>query len=405
MKTRKARRTGNVLVLSAVMMGVMFAMVALAVDVGYIQVARTQMQASADAAALAAALELRNEDQLRNVMEAYEPDPFYLGYQAWNAAESFSRENRVDGTEMFLDPLNDVTIGYISSGSQMDAGIVDHFNAVTVQVSKTPGQNGQVALFFAGLLGVDGYSGQMDATAMFLDNISGFRVMPGETAGILPFAFDQDLWTDLIDNGAGNDDFAVESAWNEETQEWEFTVENRTELGLWGDGIREVNLFPTDSGAPGNFGTIDIGAPSNGTPILRRQIEVGLNAEDVSYYPDNELKIDPETGILALNGDTGISGGMASSLEAIIGKPRIVPLYRQVSGNGSNAVYEIVKFVGVRVMEVDLTGGMNSNKRLILQPAVVSIPGAIRATNADGDPETPENQKSQFVYSPVYLIR
>ena len=53
-KTRKSRR-GIIAVLSAVLFIVMLAMVAFAVDVGYMDVVRTQLQASADSAALAAA--------------------------------------------------------------------------------------------------------------------------------------------------------------------------------------------------------------------------------------------------------------------------------------------------------------------------------------------------------------
>ena len=52
-KYRPPRRRGAIAVLSAFLMVGMLAMVALAIDVGYLQVARTQLQQSADAAALA----------------------------------------------------------------------------------------------------------------------------------------------------------------------------------------------------------------------------------------------------------------------------------------------------------------------------------------------------------------
>src|SRR5687768_10805693 len=53
------RRRGNVLVLSAVLMIVMMAMVAFAVDVGYICLMRGELQRAVDAAALAGAAELQ----------------------------------------------------------------------------------------------------------------------------------------------------------------------------------------------------------------------------------------------------------------------------------------------------------------------------------------------------------
>ncbi|MCA9266954.1 MAG: hypothetical protein KDA41_00710, partial [Planctomycetales bacterium] len=64
MRRSLRRRKGNVLVLSAVLMVMMVAMLAFAVDVGYIYVSRTQLQRSADAAAMAAAWELIDEDAI-----------------------------------------------------------------------------------------------------------------------------------------------------------------------------------------------------------------------------------------------------------------------------------------------------------------------------------------------------
>jgi hypothetical protein len=66
-------------------------------------------------------------------------------------------------------------------------------------------------------------------------------------------------------------------------------------------------------------------------------------------------------------------------------------------GPGNNAQYTIVKWVGVRIMEVKLTGPMNQ-KRVIVQPATIVTKGAIPA--APGDPQT-----STQVYSPPWIVR
>src|SRR6188768_3651839 len=58
---RRARR-GNIIVLSAVLMVAMMAMIAFAVDLGYLYNARTEMQRAADASAIAACWELIDED-------------------------------------------------------------------------------------------------------------------------------------------------------------------------------------------------------------------------------------------------------------------------------------------------------------------------------------------------------
>src|SRR5688500_13904492 len=61
-RIRRHRRKGNILVLAAVMMVVMIAFVAFAVDVGYLYTCRNELQRSADAAAIAAAWELVDPD-------------------------------------------------------------------------------------------------------------------------------------------------------------------------------------------------------------------------------------------------------------------------------------------------------------------------------------------------------
>ncbi len=393
MKSRRQRRSGNILVLAAFMMIIMMAGLALAVDLGYIQVIRTQMQGATDAAALAATLELIDAESLTGFSE-----PTAVVSRVRLAAGQFSGLNKVGGESPAVS-FEDVVIGYIQDPSdpnvQMDFSDPSRFNAVQIRLRRTAEQNGEVPLYFARALGFDSYAGQTQATAVFLDNIAGFRIpAPGQALGILPFAFDQALWNAMM-AGAGNDDFSP--VWNDDTGAWD--------TAPVADGIREINLFPQEVGAPGNFGTINIGANNNSTNTLRRQIEVGLTAEDMSHYPNGELMIDDITGTLDLTGDTGISAGMESALQAIIGQPRIVPLYRQVSGVGTNATYEIVKFVGVRVLEVDLRGGLETDKRLVLQPANVTIPGAIRATVVDPINPSPEEQRSQFVYSPVWLIQ
>lgn len=68
-----------------------------------------------------------------------------------------------------------------------------------------------------------------------------------------------------------------------------------------------------------------------------------------------------DNGELFLNGDTGISAGVKNELASIKGEPKLIPLFNQVNGPGNNATYSIVKFVGVRLMQVKLTGKTDIN--------------------------------------------
>ena len=180
-------------------------------------------------------------------------------------------------------------------------------------------------------------------------------------------------------NGGGSDDFK----WDEGTQS----------IVSGHDGVREINLYPQGTGSPGNRGTVDIGGSNNSTADIARQIVHGVSQSDLDKI-GGELKLDT-SGKLYLNGDTGISAGVKDELASIRGKARIIPIFNTVVGPGNNATYTIVKFAGVRILDVKLTGAM-SGKRVIIQPAKVVTDGAIANTNG-----TP----SYTIYSPPCLVR
>ncbi|HYH63603.1 MAG TPA: hypothetical protein VD866_02790, partial [Urbifossiella sp.] len=106
---------------------------------------------------------------------------------------------------------------------------------------------------------------------------------------------------------------------------------------------------------------------SNGTPELVRQILNGPNAADFAHK-DFAAKVSADGALRApvvLGADPGISAGVESAFESIIGQRRIVTLYSTADGNGNNTVYEIVGFAAVTVVAVDLRG---NPKRVWVQP-------------------------------------
>ena len=139
---------------------------------------------------------------------------------------------------------------------------------------------------------------------------------------------------------------------------------------------------------------MDIGSSNNSTNDIARQILDGVSPEDMEYH-GGKLEFD-DHGELELNGDTGISAGVKDELESIKGQPRVIPIFRMVEGPGNNAQYTIVKFCGVRIVNVKLTGQM-SGKRVIIQPANICLRGAIPAPD--------DVPRSQYVFSPVWLVR
>jgi Flp pilus assembly protein TadG len=379
------RRRGNVLVLTAFLMIVMVAFIAFALDLGYLQNARGELQKSADAAAMAAAWELIDDGSWLG--EINMTDNIVA---ARNRAIQFAGLNEVCASAPALDPnyansqSGDVVVGYLADTSNYEAPLdttdPTKYNAVQVRVRRTSTQNGEVPMFWGRALGLDSVASEAIATAVLMKNIGGFRTPPeGETLEILPFALDKQTWDNLVNLDIGSDN-------------WNWNPDSKT-LSGGSDGIKEVNLYPQGTGSPGNRGTVDVGSSNNSTSDLARQIVDGVNKSDMEAL-GKPLEFD-ECGKLYLNGDTGISAGVKDELASIKGKPRIIPIFEAVAGNGNNANYTIVQWVGVRVLDVKLTGSMSS-KKVIIQPAnVVSK----YAKPSDG------TQSSWFVYSPAWLAR
>ncbi len=160
------------------------------------------------------------------------------------------------------------------------------------------------------------------------------------------------------------------------------------------DGYFETNLYPKGTGAPGNRGTVDIGGANNSTTDLARQVIYGISPEDFAAL-GKPLKFD-SNGELDLNGDTGISAGIKDELASLIGQTRMIPIFARVSGEGNNSVFTIVRFEGVRILDVQLTGKKN-DKRVIIQPAKIIARGAIIDTTGTAT--------SNHLVTPVMLVQ
>lgn len=387
---RPTARPAAVAVIVIVSLGMLLGFLALAVDISYLWTARTEMQSAVDASALAAVNTLLSEERLKGSAAL-----LALMERARTAAAQYAAANTVLGASLSVDanpdnqPAGDILIGHLADPADrttpLDLSDPLRFNAVFVRLRHDETRNGSLGLMFARLLGHDSAPVVVQATATFEDGVVGFRIPPsGESPSLLPLALHQDPWRALLAGGVtgANDNYTYDPATGA--------------VCAGPDGLPELNLYP-GSGAgqlpPGNFGTVDIGSPSNSTADLSRQIRYGLNAEDLSYF-GGELKLGPD-GTLLLNGDTGLSAAIKDDLEFIKGKARSIPLFDQVAGPGNNATYRVVGFAGIRIVHVKLTGSMNS-KQVIIQPAVVVDGGAVT---------DPSGGSSYHVYRPVVLCR
>ena len=284
-RNRKPKRLGAILVLTAILMVPLLAMVAFAVDYGYLLKVRTDLQRTADAAALAAMQDLIPASDGTQDLAAVRAA--VRAYAAMNVDTSF----QVLDSDIEIGRYDPATI--YSNLTLLSTGIYD---TVRVTLRRDSQANSPVSLFFASVLGIHNSEIVVTATAV-LQRATTLR--PGND--ILPFSVPKAMW-----DGQG------------ETDQWT----------IYGDGKVE-----DDDGneVPGNWGTVDIGGTDNSTDDLVDQINNGLRQEDLADLA-NDGRIPSCTHIscrqpVSLNGEPGLSVGIKSAVRNAHGKQRIIPIY------------------------------------------------------------------------------
>jgi hypothetical protein len=346
-------------------------------------VARTELQAGADAAALAGAYQMADQSLTTGA-----PDLSDELLAARSAAVAAAGLNACFNSPLALDanfanlPDGDVVLGTLSNPLDQSATLSfvdsDQFNSVQVRVRRDAAAGNPIPLFFGRVLGSYTANVSAQATATLPRGPTGFRAAQANAKSkLLPFALDQPTWLALL-AGATSDN-------------WSWDPVLGVHAGA--DGVREANLYPEPNVdlPPGNRGTVDIGGANNSTNDIKRQILEGVNAADLAYH-GGKLTLN-ESGFVLLEGDTGISAGFKEELAAIKGEPRIIPIFSTCVNPGNNATYTIVQFAGVRILDVKLTG---NSRHLIIQPAIVMDATAV----VDG-PGLP----GAFIYGTPILTR
>lgn len=374
----RRQRRGLILILGSFFASSACLLCALSVDVGHLAVSRAELQRSADAAALASAAVLLDRGALNE-----QPDPALMASRARDVAVQYAHLNPCRGVPLILprnddnSPEGDLVLGEhnVATG-KFDPHSPD-YNATHILLRRDENLNGPIPLIFGGLLGLPSVNVRTRSGAFIENKIFGFHVPPGslETSKLLPFSLQIEVWEGRV--------AAAEDSYH-------YDPENQA-VTTGPDGIYEISLFPSRL-KPGNFGTVNLGSTANSADTLRRQILHGPNEEDFSYFPDNTIRLNEE-GILMLNGNTGITASMRHELEQIVGQPRIIPLHARVTGQGNNAWFEVVGFVGITVLDLRLTGALDS-RFIHIQPEFVMDGTAIGGAQFDS---------SRFVFLPPRL--
>ena len=136
-------RRGTVLILVALLLVVLMAFLAFSIDLGYVELARAQLQTAADAGALAGARGLTN----------------CCASTALSEAERVAQLNSVYGTAVTINPSTDISLGTwddtTSTFTALSQAQENNANAVQVTCRLTAASGNGLSLYFARVLGVD----------------------------------------------------------------------------------------------------------------------------------------------------------------------------------------------------------------------------------------------------------
>lgn len=378
----RRRRSGKVFVVAIVLLPVFLGMLAMSVDIGVLAAAQAKLRTVSDAGALAGAWALADQSRVRGAAMSADAQAAVIERARTIATAAGNEVLQAPVVVRVSSPssrVGDVVLGYLDT-ARPEAGFIgggdsSAYNSVRFLACRDAEHHGQVPAVFGrvlGLQGLDAYATSVATCQPYA--ISGFKTVNGKGSGILPIAMDQATYDAMIsgDRARACDDYFYDTATGLITGEKSMATSVPSAGYTGGDGICESVIYPFGAGY-GNWGTLNIGVTNNSTAILKAQIQNGVTAAQMATYPNSTI-----TTPIDMTGNPGISAGIKSSLVAIIGQVRAIPLYTGVpTGQGANMSYHVVAFGAVRVMDVRFQG---NPKYVVVQPALMkdatATPGA-----------------------------
>ncbi len=385
---------------------------ALVIDRLHLDIAKSELQIAAEAAALAAARELANDDRLRPDF-----DPAALQMKSRFAAARIAAQNFVAGEPVTLstDPANDVRFGNLkndpATGEPIFVETNDHEpTSVAVAARCTDARHSAVPLPFRTFYAPTDANVVAVAEASLNFQVRGLRSVDRLPIPTLPLAIlaqanakqetshkhstvslnkadktgvsnnpqqtAAPTWMRDIDQRRGTDHFGYDSTTGEVTNT--------------ADGIPEITLRTATQSSNSKSNAFVLTLTGDLTENhLRRQISQGWSADDLESF-GGELLFDH--GPLAMAGLRGVDGNvLAQAFRSVLGQSRVVFLYERVEGDVCSHVasLQVTKMVAGRVMFVREISECECE--IVLQPAVLATRSAV-ATSDETDAGCEKNK-------------
>jgi Flp pilus assembly protein TadG len=342
--------------LVAILLIPLLAMMAFAIDTGYMCLARTELQNAADAAALAGAEAMQPYYVYYNLPGQASQSQVILDAQAAAkaAAKKIAVANTAAGVNVQLLDA-DITFGFLDGSGNYTTPAPGFPNTVAVTARRDGTQNGSVSLFFGGVLGTSSVGLQAPARAtIYVGDMTGLQNTSIRAAG-LPVALDVNIWQAFYKTGQSPDSHKYSGP----------------------NGAYQLQVYPVPKQSPGNFSLVDLGPPVTDTPDFRNWIENGMSPSDIQYLiSTGQVPVSLSAPQLWTVGP-GLTDTLTSNFADVVNVPNFIPLFQPVSTNpyqaaglsGSNSLFSVVGFASIIVSQVS---GNGSNLNLSIQPAAVA---------------------------------
>jgi hypothetical protein len=223
--------------------------------------------------------------------------------------------------------------------------------------------------------------GTADLTAtasatIYAGSVDNFTAPP--SAGLLPMTVDVNSWANYLATSQSSDG----------------------QIHLDGNGVPQMQIYPSPSLAPGNCGMLSLDDSSNSASAIAGWINNGLSASDLQALQGSRLL--PLSSHDTTQWDwKGAPGFKASDLNDLsVGQTYLLPLFKPVvatpggsyqatdkyagpatpgqGGVGQDAYYQVVQFVGIKVTQVDKSSAVSVQPTCVLDPAALLRPSSVK---------------------------
>jgi hypothetical protein len=361
---KSTRRPAAITPLAAIFLIFLLAMVAFAVDLGWVAVVKSDLQNVADSAALAGADPMLDGHVLYSLPgQTQEQKDAIVATATTDArarAKEYAKYNSAGSAAALTLLDSDIEFGFLDASSVYTPmpTFKGYPNTIKVVMRRDPSANQPLALHFGRVLGISAVDINATASAtLYAGTINSFK-NTGQNIDMLPVTFDVEHWDNYVKTGQSPDGKIIKD----------------------GQGTATLQLYPSIK-YKGNFGQISLNNSHVGNSTEVDWVNNGAPPSDIQkLIADGLIPLSQHTSKTPdWQGNTGMKESLISEMNQEVGKSFIIPLFQRQAtspyqagiGEGSDYYFNIVRFVAVKVVP-----SSKNNHELSVVPSAVIEPSA-----------------------------